>query len=140
MQVGLDFDQIRAGGDRDPQPPTAAAIDQIHRPGEGVETFRDEPEIDFVGPFFGGGKIQREVVPLRDAADVTVLPRPDEGQEVFRLHPKSQFAKHLHGCRVDERFRVGQDTVHIEDHGADRGDGAHSGAGRQQLFLIRTGG
>src|SRR6266545_6158569 len=54
------------------------------------------------------------------ATDITILPSADKGQKFFRLYYQSLFLEHGNRRGVDERLRIGQYTIHIKDHCADR--------------------
>ena len=54
---------------------------------------------------------------LRHTAEITVLAGPDKGQEILGLNGPSQLTERGNRRRVDQRLRVGQHTVHVEDDG-----------------------
>ena len=118
-QIGVELDAVGARSDGDFQSGILAGADQFYGPGKGIELRRHPFQIDFVSPFFRGGEIDRKVVFLRHAADVSVLARTDERPKILRPHRQSFLPEHRHRGRVDERFGIGQHAVHVENHRPD---------------------
>jgi hypothetical protein len=132
VQIGLDLDQIGARSHREAQSGAAEFAGLRHRSREGREPGRHEREVDLVGAPLGLLEVEPHPVLLGDAAEITVLAGPDERQEILRGHRHAAFAKHRHGGVVDQRFGVGENTVHVEDDRPEVHAGAHPKAGRRE--------
>jgi len=78
-------------------------------------------EINFVSPGFGCGEVELKMIFLGDSADVSIFAGADERKEIVRLNGETLLFEHGDGRGVDERFRIGQDAVHVEDDSADAG-------------------
>lgn len=123
VEVGLDLDEVRAGGHREPEAGVPKFAGFFDRAREGVELGRDEPEVDFVGAVFGLFDVEGDTVFLGDAADVAVFTGAHEREEIVGGDVDATFPEHGDGGFVDERLGVGENAVHVEDHGLGFHDG-----------------
>ena len=104
VQVGVDLDEVGAGGDCDFQPGRLARADQFHRARKRPQLRGHQFQIDLVGAFLGVRQVERNAVLVRHPADVTVFTRTDEWQEILRLHGNPFLAEHGDRSGVNQRL------------------------------------
>ena len=133
-QVRLDLHPIRARRNGDFQPGVTAGSHQIDRAGKRREPSRDKFEVDFVSALLRLREVDRELLQYRDTADTAVFAGGNKRNEILRLNLEPFLAKHAEGGLVDERLRIGQNAVHVEDNGS------NSSGGIDGLAMSTTGG
>ena len=80
------------------------------------EAVSEQFKINLISPGFRGPNIDRKMIFLCYATNISVLAGAYERQEILRLHHQSIFFEHSDGGGVDKRLGIGQDTVHVKNH------------------------